>query len=278
MRGHGPLDNDYAVAHSAAGNSSSALHSGHSSGGYQPMSANINDSQYADQLHLSKMHVQQARQLTTGIPDVIVVVIDTGVVAEHKDLIVRLSSDSYDFVSDIDNSGNGDGYDRDASDPGNGRDDLWCLDSVLEISSFHGTHVAGIIAAETNNYYGTSGITQHGKMVNLRALSFVGGNALEIANAVRYAAGLENDSNVLPRKKADIINLSLSGTCDSRVLKAAIQAARAEGTIVIAAAGHSASSLAYYPVAYDGVIGVSAVDGECELAGKPYLKNDAFNW
>ena len=76
-------------------------------------------------------------------------------------------------------------------------------------------------------------------MVNLRALSFVGGNALEIANAVRYAAGLENDSNVLPRKKADIINLSLSGTCDSRVLKAAIQAARAEGTIVIAAAGHS---------------------------------------
>jgi hypothetical protein len=47
---------------------------------------------------------------------------------------------------------------------------------------------------------------------------------------------------------------------------------------VIAATGNSASSQAYYPVAYDGVIGVSAVDAQCELADKPYLKNDAFNW
>ena len=228
------------------------------------------------------MHVQQAWQLTTGSPDVTIAVIDTGVVAEHKDLILRQSSDSYDFFSDIDNSGDGDGdgdgCDRDASDPGNGRDNPWCLNSALEISSFHGTHVAGIIAAETNNYYGTSGITQHGNIMNLRALGCVGGNALDIANAVRYAAGLENDSGVLPRKKAHIINLGLSSTGDSRVLKAAIKAARAEGIIVIAATGNSASSQAYYPVAYDGVIGVSAVDAQCELADKPYLKNDAFNW
>jgi len=266
MRGNRPQDNDYAVDQSAA-RSSSSVRSGHQSGGgYQPVSASVNDSQYADQWYLSKMHVQQAWQLTTGSPDVIVAVIDTGVVAEHKDLIVRLSADSYDFVSDINNSGDGDGYDRDASDPGNGRDNPWCLDSGLEISNFHGTHVAGIIAAETNNYYGTSGITQHGQIMNLRALGCVGGNALDIANAVRYAAGLENDAGVLPRKKADIINLSLSSTGDSRVLKAAIQAARAEGVIVIAAAGNSASSEAYYPVAYDGVIGVSAVDGQDELA------------
>ena len=267
MRGNGPQDNDYAVDQSAARKLSSSAHSSHpSDGGYQPASDSPNDSQYADQWHLSKMRVKQAWQLTTGSPDVIVAVIDTGVVAEHKDLIARLSADSYDFVSDIDNSGDGDGYDRDASDPGNGRDNPWCFDSGLEISNFHGTHVAGIIAAETNNYYGTSGITQHGQIMNLRALGCVGGNALDIANAVRYAAGLENDAGVLPRKKADIINLSLSSTGDSRILKAAIQAARAEGVIVIAAAGNSASSQAYYPVSYDGVIGVSAVNGQDELA------------
>lgn len=102
--------------------------------------------------------------------------------------------------------------------------------------------------------------------MNLRALGCVGGNARDIANAVRYAAGLENDAGVLPRKKADIINLSLSSTGDSRILKAAIQAARAEGVIVIAAAGNSANAQAYYPVFYDGVIGVSAVDGKDKLA------------
>lgn len=152
MRGNGPQDNAYALVQSAARNPSSSAHNGHPSDvGYQPVSDSPNDSQYADQWYLSKMQVQQAWQLTTGSPDVTVAVIDTGVVAEHKDLITRLSADSYDFISDVDNSGDGDGYDHDASDPGNGRDNPWCLDSGLAKSSFHGTHVAGIIPAETNN-------------------------------------------------------------------------------------------------------------------------------
>ncbi len=227
----------------------------------------VDHDRFDDQWHMSIINVQAAWKINTGSSDVTVAVIDTGVFSQHPELRARLSPDSYDFISDPLRSGDGDGYDTDANDPGNGRDNALCPNSPNATSSFHGTHIAGIIAAESNNLTGTSGIVQNGTIMNLRALGCQGGNAFDIANAVLYAAGLENDAGVLPTKKADIINLSISGTGNSETLKSAIAAARAEGIIVVAAAGNLDSDKIFYPAAYDGVIGVSATDGQDMPAG-----------
>jgi hypothetical protein len=95
----------------------------------------------------------------------------------------------------------------------------------------------------------------------VRALGKGGSGAnYDIMQAVRYAAGLENDSGTFPPQKADIINLSLSGTNESVFEQYIYDEVRAEGIIVVAAAGNNASSQPVYPAAYNGVLAVSGVD------------------
>jgi len=175
-------------------------------------------------------------------------------------LQVRLSADSYDFVSSISNGGDGDGVDSDGSDPGDGQDNAACSTSSFRSSSFHGTHVAGTIGASTNNNIGTAGITWAGEIMNLRVLGCEGGSTFDIAQALLYAAGIENAFGVSPTKKADVANLSLGGGSPSNVMTNAVQDARAAGLIIIAAAGNDGNSTLSYPASYDGVISVAATD------------------
>jgi serine protease len=217
-----------------------------------------NDPQYPRQWHYPLINLPQSWDVTTGSNTVIVAVIDTGVLLNHPDLENRLTSDGYDFISDPARALDGDGIDPDPDDPGDGSPGG---------SSFHGTHVSGIIAAETDNDTGVTGVTWFTRIMPLRALGRGGGTDFDILQAVRYAAGLDNDSGTLPAQKADIINLSLGGSSVSPAAQDIFTQVRGEGIIIIAAAGNSASNTPVYPAAYEGVVSVSAVDIKKDLTG-----------
>ena len=215
-----------------------------------------NDAHYTKQWHYPAINLPQAWDLTTGTStsteDVIVAVIDTGVFLAHEDLNSQLVP-GYDFISDPSNSAdNENGIDNNPDDPGDGNE--------LTNSSWHGTHVAGTIAAESNNNIGVAGVSWGAKIMPLRALGKEGGSDYDIGQAVRFAAGLDNDSNTVPTQKADIINLSLGGPDRSESSQEVYNLARAAGVIIVAAAGNENTSQPSYPAAYDGVISVAATD------------------
>jgi serine protease len=221
-----------------------------------------NDTNFNLQWHYNLINLPEAWDLTTGSSAVIVAVVDTGVLVNHPDLAAKLTGTGYDFVSDVNISGDGDGIDNNPDDPGDKA-------TANNTSTFHGTHVAGIIAAATDNNLGVAGAGWQTRVMAIRALGLGGvGTDYDIAQAIRYAAGLTNDSGTLPIRPADIINLSLGSDVNSTTLADAIQAAENQGVIVIAAAGNESTNLPFYPAAYDTVVSVSAVDFAANLA--PY--------
>jgi len=204
-----------------------------------------NDTEYSRQWNLPMLQTPAAWEASTGA-GVIVAVIDTGIDANHLDLRNNIRADGYDFISDPSNDNDNEpGRDENPQDTG---------------TFFHGSHVAGIVAAEANNDIGVAGVAYNSSLMPLRVLGIdnTGTNA-DIANAILYAAGLVNDSGIFPVQKADIINLSLGGPDESIVLEDAINKALEEGVIIIAAAGNESTSNAFYPAAFEGVIGVSSV-------------------
>ena len=219
-------------------------------------SAGTNDPQFPLQWNYPLINLPQAWDVTTGSTDVIVAVIDTGVLLNHPDLQGRLVA-GYDFISDPAIAGDADGIDPNPDDPG---------DQTPGGSSFHGTHVAGTIAAATGNAIGVAGVTQATQIMPLRVLGIGGGTEYDVLQAVRFAAGLANDSGTLPAQKAAVINLSLGSGGFSQTAQEVFSAARAQGLIVVAAAGNASGTAPSYPAAYDGVVSVSAVDINGNLA------------
>jgi serine protease len=216
------------------------------------------DEFYNYQWHYPQIKLPQAWDVTTGNNNVIVAVIDTGVLLDHPDLQGQLVP-GYDFIRDPDNAADGNGIDDNPYDEG---------DDPNGNSSFHGTHVSGTIAASSNNNNGVSGIAWGAKVMPLRALGRFGGTDYDIEQAVRFAAQLPNDSGTIPTQKADVINLSLGGPTNSTIPSEAFRLAREAGVIVVAASGNEASSGINYPASLDGVVSVSATTINNALA--PY--------
>lgn len=210
-----------------------------------------NDPKYSDQWHYEKINLPGAWDTTTGKDTIKVAVLDTGIAPNHPDFNLKHTNDGYDFVSDADNSLDGDGIDNDPTDN--------CYDS-------HGTHVAGTVGAITDNSVGVAGVDWNAKIMSVRVLGCSGGTDYDIAQGILYAAGLENDSNQTVAR-ADVINMSLGGPYADQVTADAIAKAVDAGVIVIAAAGNESTSIPSYPAAYDGVISVSATDRDNQLAG-----------
>jgi serine protease len=244
---------------------------------YKPL-ADPNDDFYSLQWHyplikLDKVWNEDPVQLQ-NLSTVTVAVIDTGIArsngtksgANHPDYgnIV----DEYDFISSSAMSLDGGGIDSDATDPGD--------DPTGQFSSFHGTHVIGTIGALTNNSTGVAGVAgraDKGNSINImpiRVLGNGGGTSNDIAQAIRYAAGLSNDSGTFPTKAAEIINMSLGTTANDPLIESAVSAAYSggSGSLIIAAAGNAGTTTPFYPAAYPKVISVSAVDIGAEIA--PY--------
>jgi len=215
-----------------------------------------NDKFYPSQWHFPQINLPQTWDVELGSEDVIVAVIDTGVLLDHPDLQGKLVG-GYDFIRSATSAADGDGIDNNPDDVG---------DDANGNSSFHGTHVSGTIAAATNNGVGVAGIAWNANVMPLRALGRLGGTDYDIEQAVRYAAQLPNDSNTIPPKKADVINLSLGGPTNRTIATAAFRQAREAGVIIVAAAGNSASDGLSYPASLEGVVSVSAVGINQNLA------------
>ena len=140
-------------------------------------SAAVNDPRYADQWYLPAsgpgIGIEQAWNLTTGSPDLVIAVIDTGRL-DHPDLANRFVK-GYDFVFRTRDSKDGDGWDADETDLGDWSDvgdpTYSCsTSSVFQPSSWHGTHISGIIGASSNNGIGVAGINQRSRIQHLRVL------------------------------------------------------------------------------------------------------------
>lgn len=218
-----------------------------------------NDPHYTRQRwHYELVHLPAAWDLTVGNDAITVAVVDTGV-QTHMELAPKIRG-GFDFVVGS-NAGDGDGIDPDPGDPGQ-----WSG----SVRIFHGTHVAGTIAARTNDSVGVAGVAWDARIMPVRVLGTDGtGTLADVIQGIRYAAGLPNDSGTTPPQRADVINLSFgaAGACPS-VLAEALSAARDAGAIVVAAAGNSNRSEARFPAGCPGVVSVAAVDAAASKA--PY--------
>lgn len=218
-----------------------------------------NDPLYDYQFHYEDISLPAAWDTTTGSADVIVAVIDSGVLLSHPDLDSKLTP-GYDFISDPEFSNDGDGIDSNPDDPGD------CTPTPCA-STWHGTHVSGTVAAETDNDAGVAGVSWLSRVMPLRVLGLESsGSNYDVLQAMLYAAGLENDSGTVPAEPAAIINLSLGGAGNSRAEQQIIDQVRDAGVIIVAAAGNESSNCPSYPAAYDGVISVSASAPDDTLA------------
>jgi serine protease len=220
--------------------------------GYGPWSS-VNDTLRSSMPHLDLIKLPDAFNALnslsprpTYVP--IVAVLDTGIVANHPDL-TRMTVPGYDFVSNSSNSGDGGGID---SNPDDSR--------TSPGSTFHGTHVAGTIAAETFNNIGVVGVAPMARIMPVRVLGLNGGTMNDILQGMLFAARLTNNSGTLPAVKADVINMSLGGTgaCATST-RDVIQQVRAQGVIVVAAAGNSSGQPVGNPANCQGAIAVSAL-------------------
>src|SRR5262245_5127812 len=173
----------------------------------------------------SSLNIEPAWAVTTGSPDVVVAVVDTGVRYEHPDLLeVAVGGHllpGYDMTSDPAVANDGDGRDADASDPGDwvSQSDLSQLGGPFsgcapspEKSSWHGTQVSGVIAALTHNGIGMAGTAPSVRVLPVRVLGKCGGYDSDILAGMRWAAGLSVPGVPANPHPARVINISLGGT------------------------------------------------------------------
>lgn len=179
----------------------------------------------------------------------VIAVLDTGQV-DHADLQGQFLA-GYDFISDPANARDNDGRDADPNDEGD-----W--DNKYD-SSWHGTHVAGTIAALTNNGVGVAGVAHGAKVQHVRVLGNAGGELADINDAIIWASGGTVPGVPGNATPAHVINLSLGGAQPCGVaMQDAIDIAIANGSIVVAAAGNSSTDVANFsPASCVGVIAVA---------------------
>ena len=200
-----------------------------------------------------------------GDPSAIVAVLDTGITSgayAHPELVGKVIP-GYDFVSEVEYANDGDGRDADPSDPGDWVDhgDLanpafaGCL---LEASSWHGTLIAGQIAALTNNGQGVAGIGWNTQVLAVRVAGKCGATVSDIVDGIRWAAGLPVVGvPIINPNPARIINISFGGdaACNAEYQAAIDEVWNSKGAIVVAAAGNEHAGLSR-PASCDKVVGV----------------------
>jgi serine protease len=239
-----------------------------------------NDPMYSQQWHYYEakggLNLPAAWDKSTGA-GINVAVIDTGY-RPHADLSGQILP-GYDFINSAAIAGDGNGRDSDASDNGDSTTAGQCgtgLPAQDESSSWHGTHVAGTIAAKTNNGVGVAGVAYGAKIVPARVLGKCGGYTSDIADAIVWASGGTVTGVPANANKARVLNLSLggSGACDTTTQNA-INSARSRGAVVVVAAGNSNVNAANAsPANCAGVITVAAVN---RSGGKASYSNYGAN-
>jgi serine protease len=236
--------------------------------------ATPNDAQYTSQWHYYEttggMRVPAAWDLATGT-GVVVAVLDTGY-RPHADLNANIIA-GYDMISDSFVGNDGGGRDSDAKDPGD-----WIIANECggthsaSNSSWHGTHVAGTVAAVTNNGTGVAGVAYGAKVMPVRVLGKCGGYTSDIADGIIWASGGTVSGVPTTTTPAKVINMSLggSGACDTTT-QAAINSARSRGTVVVIASGNDNDNANNYnPGNCAGVVNVASTN---RSGGRAYYSN-----
>jgi serine protease len=213
-----------------------------------------NDPGYKLQWHYDAINLPSAWNLETGGTNpVTVAVVDSGLLLGHPDVQGRFWS-GYDFISDASQAIDGDGRDGDPDDPG---------DTPGGQSSYHGSHVAGTIAAKTNNSIGVAGVSWGATILPVRVLGLdESGSVSDIIDGILWAAGLPITGAPINTHPAQVINLSLggSGVCPL-ALQRAFDAVNTQGAIVVVAAGNeNAKAATTTPASCSGVITVGATN------------------
>ncbi|TQV65166.1 MAG: S8 family serine peptidase [Halothiobacillaceae bacterium] len=249
-----------------------------------------NDPDYSKQWHFDTLvtgrssgqnsyglNLPPAWDVTTGGSQVVVALIDTGI-RPHMDIDADILDPTgrvvpgHDFISDVPTANDGDGRDGDPRDPGD-----WVTSADagtadfsgchVQDSSWHGTHLAGLLAAATNNGSGVAAIDWNARLQPVRVLGKCGGLISDVIDGLRWAAGLPvggAPANVTP---ARVLNISFNGfgPCGS-ALQAAIDEVRAQRAVLVVAAGNEGGSAAsYFPGNCSGVINVTATDRQGRL-------------
>ncbi len=197
---------------------------------------------------------------TRGSSGVTVAVVDTGI-QSHPDLDGAILP-GYDFVLNDGRSGDGQtGRDNDPTDPGD-----WCGRSGT--SSWHGTHVAGLIAARADNGTGGSGVAPGVSVLPVRALGRCNGSDSDILAAIRWSAGLSVPGTTPNEHPAHVINLSLGSVSEcTRGYRKVLAEVRAKGAVVVVAAGNESIDVKQVaPANCPGTLAVAATSEYGDLA------------
>ncbi|OGN97195.1 MAG: hypothetical protein A2Z77_06410 [Chloroflexi bacterium RBG_13_51_36] len=174
------------------------------------------------QWDMVKVQAPQAWEVTTGSASINIAILDTGVDLDHPDLANKI-------ISNVNFSGSP------------------TVDDVCG----HGTHVAGIAAAMTNNGIGVAGLGYSAAIMNVKVMGDSGtGTYSAIASGIIWAAD----------NGADVINMSLGGSSASSILQDAVNYAWSKGAVVVAAAGNGGSTAPMYPACYTDCMAVAATD------------------
>ncbi|MBI4286562.1 MAG: peptidase S8 [Chloroflexi bacterium] len=179
-----------------------------------------NDPYLSSQWALAKIQALEAWDITQGSSTVRIAVLDTGIDQNHEDLAAKIVANK-NFTNS----------------------------RTVDDRYGHGTHVAGIAAAITNNSKGVAGVGYNARLMNVKVLGDTGSGYISwIANGITWAAN----------NGAKVINLSLGGYSASDTLKNAIDYAWSKGVIIVAAAGNDNTSTLHYPSYYVNTIAVAA--------------------
>jgi thermitase len=174
------------------------------------------------------MAVTDAWKINSGDKNILVAVLDSGINGGHEDLAGKVVKEVNFSDSPVVN-------------------DLYG----------HGTHIAGIIAANANNKLGIAGMAYSCRLLNVKVAGDNGRyNVFSLAKGITWAA--DNGANV--------INMSLYSTTPSRELEAAVKYAWSKGVVMVAAAGNSKGVGRVYPASYENCIPVAATDENGRIA------------
>jgi serine protease len=238
-----------------------------------------NDPSYSQQWHYFEStggaNLPLAWDQNTGT-GVVVAILDTGR-TNHPDLDANTVA-GYDFVSNSTNARDGNGRDSNPQDQGDWTTAGQCYSgSPASNSSWHGTHVAGTVAAVTNNSTGIAGVAFGARLQHVRVLAACGGTLSDIADAITWASGGTVSGVPANATPAKVINMSLGGsssTCAS-TYQNAINGAVGRGSVVIVAAGNSNTNAANAtPANCSNVVTVAATNRN---GGRAYYSNFGTN-